>query len=161
MAESNFIVGADGVDASSLVAGIQASVKEKIEKGVYQDARIARAERMNLGSLRDGETFLGFYLRCLHDAVYVDISDFPIRERRARLAPLLVRLKKAIWSLLKFYTYRMWSQQNQVNGLLVTALEGMDEKYGDHVKKLEARVAELEARLGVAAASGPKDGATP
>ncbi len=143
-----FEVGAPGVDAERLVREIQAEVARKMEQGVYADARIARAERTNLVHLRNEEQFLGFYLQCLRDAVFVDISDFEIRERRRYLAPLLVRLKKVIWGLLKFYTYRLWSQQNQVNGLLVTAIEGLDEKYAARIKALEARVAELEKKTG-------------
>jgi hypothetical protein len=77
----------------------------------------------------------------------VDINDFEIRERRATaLAPALVRFKQALWKSLKFYTYRLWSQQNMVNGLLVTGVEALDEKYQERIRKLEARVAELEAR---------------
>ncbi len=140
-------IGADGVDAAAVVERIRKIVDEKIAAGAYADARIAAAERTNLAQLKNDEQFAGFYLQCLRDAVYVDISDFEIRERRARLAPLLVRLKKAIWSLLKFYTYRLWSQQNQVNGLLVTGLESVDEKSSEKIRALEARVAELEKRL--------------
>ena len=114
-------------------------MSKKIDDGVYADARIARAERTNLVNLRGEDQFLGFYLKCLHDAVFVDISDFEIRERRRFLAPLLVPLKKVIWNLLKFYTYRLWSQQNQVNGLLVTAIEGLDEKYAAEIKQVEER----------------------
>ena len=55
-------------------------------------------------------------------------------------------MKKTIWSLLRFYTYRLWSQQNNVNGLLVTGVETLDEKYGKKIKQLEARVAQLEGR---------------
>jgi hypothetical protein len=77
----------------------------------------------------------------------VDINDFPIRERRATpLAPLLVRLKTGLWKLLKFYTYRLWSQQNTVNGLVVTGVEALDEKYQEKLRRLEARIADLEAR---------------
>ena len=57
---------------------------------------------------------------------------------------MLVGLKKILWKLLKFYTYRLWSQQNQVNGLLVTALEGLDEKYRNRLRDLEGRLAALE-----------------
>jgi hypothetical protein len=57
---------------------------------------------------------------------------------------MLVGLKKILWKLLKFYTYRLWSQQNQVNGLLVTALEGLDEKYRNRLRDLERRLADLE-----------------
>ncbi len=142
-----FQIHTPGVDVERLVRDIQASVQKKIDDGIYADARIARAERTNLANLRHQDDFIGFYLKCLRDAVFVDISDFEIRERRRGFAPLLVLLKKTIWGLLKFYTYRLWSQQNQINGLLVTAIEGLDEQYGEKVRKLEARVAELEKQV--------------
>lgn len=141
-----FDLQAPGVDAARIVDEIQAAVARKIEEGAYADAKIARAERANLVHLRGDDQFLSFYLRCLRDAVFVDISDFEIRERRPILAPLLVGLKKVIWSLLKFYTYRLWSQQNQVNGLLVTAIEGVDTKHAEKIRQIEDRLAKLEKR---------------
>jgi hypothetical protein len=130
------------------VREIQETVDRKASEGVYADARIARAERANLINFKNDDEFLAFYLNSLREASVVDINDFEIRERRAgAIAPLLVKLKKTIWSLLKFYTYRMWTQQNSVNGLLVTGLESLHEKYDDKIKRLEARIAELEARL--------------
>lgn len=157
MAESIFEIGAPGVDAAEIVREIRETVERKQRDGVYDDARIARAERLNLAALQDEDQFLGFYLRCLRDAVFVDISDFEIREKRARFAPLLIRLKRIIWNLLKFYTYRLWSQQNDVNGLLVTAVEGVDRKYAGRIEKLEARIAELERTAGHA----PEEEAAP
>jgi len=144
MSDSTFEIKAPGVDAEKLVAEIRAATEKKLAEGVYADARIARAERLNLAHLRDADEFLNFYLKCLRDAVFVDISDFPIRERRRFLGPALVALKKVIWGLLKFYTYRLWSQQNQVNGLLVTAVEGVDQKYVTKIQELERRVQALE-----------------
>lgn len=140
-------IGAPGIDTAKLMAELEARVERKAEQGAYADARIARAERTNLLNLKNDEEFLGFFLKCLREAAFVDINDFEIRERRSAAAPLLVRMKKTIWKLLKFYTYRLWSQQNTVNGLLVTGVESLDEKYRDQIKQLEARVAELEKRL--------------
>ena len=140
-------IGAPGLDVDRLVAEIQATADRKMQDGVYSDARVARAEKTNLVHLRGTDGFLTFYLACLRDAVFVDISDFEIRERRSAFAPALVALKKVIWKLLKFYTYRLWSQQNQVNGLVITALQGVEEQTEGRIAKLEARVAELEARL--------------
>lgn len=140
-----FAVGAPGVDVEAIVREVQAAADRKMADGVYADARIARAERANLATLKNEEQFLGFYLTCLRDAVFVDISDFEIRERRRRFSKALVLLKKIIWGLLKFYTYRLWSQQNQVNGLLVTAIEGVDEKYAAKVRAMEERIKRLEA----------------
>lgn len=146
MSDPLFQIGAPGLDTEKIVREIRESVERKIEQGVYADALIARAERANLVNLRNHDEFLEFYLRCLSDAAFVDISDFEIRERRPLLAPLLIALKKTIWKLLKFYTYRLWSQQNQVNGLLVTAIEGLDEKYREKIRELETRVRDLEGR---------------
>jgi hypothetical protein len=148
MSEPSFQIGADGVDAAALNAEIQSAVDSRIAAGAYADARIARAERLNLVNLRRDGSFITHYLRSLRDAVEVDISDFEIRERRAGLAPLLIRLKKAIWSLLKFYTYRLWSQQNQVNSMLAAGIEGLDEQYAAKIRRLEERIADLERKAG-------------
>ena len=146
MSKPIFEIGVQGLDTAKIVDEIQAAVSKKIADGVYADARIARAERRNLVNLRGEDQFLGFYLKCLHDAVFVDISDFEIRERRRFFAPMLIRFKKVIWGLLKFYTYRLWSQQNQINGLIVTAIEGLDEKHEAKIKQFEERIAKLEQR---------------
>ena len=137
-------IGAPGFDTEKLMQEIEARVAAKADQGVYADARIARAERTNLLNLKDDEEFIGFYLKCLREAAFVDINDFAIREKRSALAPALLALKKVIWKLLKFYTYRLWSQQNTINGLMVTGLESLDEKYRDQIKRLEARIEELE-----------------
>lgn len=147
MNDTTFTIGAAGIDAASIVADIRASVAEKIRTGRYTDARIARAERMNLQNLRDEEEFLDFYLECLRDAIFVDINDFEILERRARFGPLLVALKRTIWKLLKFYTYRLWSQQNLVNGLLFSAMETAENRNRNRIRELEARIAKLEKGL--------------
>ncbi|MCX6992435.1 MAG: hypothetical protein NT011_04745 [Kiritimatiellaeota bacterium] len=144
MTEPLFQIGAEGVDVERLMAEIHATVERKMERGVYRDAQIAQAERTNLANLQSDEAFLRYYLDCLRNAVFIDINDFEIRERRRLGAGMLVAFKKILWKLLKFYTYRLWSQQNQVNGMLVTALEGLDEKYRNRLRDLERRLAAIE-----------------
>jgi hypothetical protein len=140
-----FDVGAANVDVDALVADIRRTVEQKRNDGAYSDPRIAQAERSNLANLKDDDDFLQLYLDSLREAAYVDINDFNIVERRGGIAGKgLVKLKKTIWSLLKFYTYRMWSQQNQVNGLLLGAIEAADDRHRATVKRLEARIATLE-----------------
>ncbi len=140
-----FEVGASTLDVEALVQDIRRTVEEKRNEGAYNDPRIAQAERTNLASLKNDESFLQLYLDSLRDAVYVDINDFEIIERRATVGKMLVMLKKTIWSLLRFYTYRLWSQQNQVNGLLLGAVEASEERYREKIKQLETRLAALEA----------------
>ena len=147
MSTGLFEIGAEGVDAQRIMAEIQETVASKIQSGAYAGAQLARAERFNLMHLKKDENFFDFYMESLREAVFIDINDFEIRERRAAFAPFLVKLKKTIWSLLKFYTYRLWSQQNQVNGLLLSASEEVDRKYRDKIKALEDRIAILESKL--------------
>lgn len=137
-------IGTDGLDAAQIVAQVKTEVERKTEKGVYRDLRIAQAERHNLQNLQDDEKFLQFYLQCLREAACVDINDFEIYEKRRFGAGFFTAFKRILWKLLKFYTYRLWSQQNQVNGLLVTALEGLDEKYRSRIAKLEQKVETLQ-----------------
>ena len=121
-------IGADGVDAKKIVDEILARVAEKRKEGAYNDEAVARAERNNLLTMKDDEEFLDRYLECLRLVVTVDINDFPIYERRSLLSPLSKAIKKILWKLLKFYTYRLWSQQNQVNGVLLGAIETMQRR---------------------------------
>ena len=147
MADKPITIGADGIDVDKLVDQIRKRVEERRNAGFYDEASVARAERYNLSNLADDEQFLERYLACLRQAVIIDINDFEIVERRARFAPLLKKLKKTIWSLLRFYTYRLWSQQNQVNGMLLAAFEIADQRSRARIRSLEERVATLEAKL--------------
>ena len=140
-------IGADGIDVHRIEEQILASVAEKRARGVYDDAAVARAERNNLLTLKDDESFMERYLLCLRQIVPVDINDFEILERRSRLAPLSKAVKRTIWKLLKFYTYRLWSQQNQTNDVLLAAIEIMDRRHKKEVAELKARIEELEGKV--------------
>ena len=154
MESSNeFQMGAPGIDVEKIVAEIRAEVARKQEEGVYHGALIARAERHNLIHMQDNDELLRFYLATLRDIVTVDISDWSIRDRRGGFAgKALVKFKTVIWKFLKFYTYRLWSQQNLVNGLMHSAVEGAFTNYERRIAKLEARIVALE---------GGKDGPDP
>ena len=148
MTDNTFTIGAKDIDAEAIVAGIRRTVDRKMQDGGYADPQVFRAERMNLANLRDEDNFLDFYLDCLRDTVFVDINDFEIIERRSRFGGCLVALKRTIWKLLKFYTYRLWSQQNHVNGMLLAAIDGMERSYRKRIAQLETRIRELEATQG-------------
>lgn len=137
-------INAPGIDAAAIVKEIQATVERKRAEGSYADPRVARAERCNLVNLQNDDDFFDFYMSCLRQAFVVDINDFAIIERRARFGKLLVTLKTVIWKLLKFYTYRLWTQQNQINGLLLSAIESAERKQRSRIAALEERIARRE-----------------
>ncbi len=144
--KSKISIGADGIDAQKIVSQILEEVDRKRKEGVYDEARVARAERNNLLTLKDDASFMEQYILCLRQIVPVDINDFEIVEKRSRMAPLVVKLKKTIWKLLKFYTFRLWSQQNQTNSLLLAAIEIMETRHKREVAELKARIDTLEGK---------------
>ncbi|MDA3873972.1 MAG: hypothetical protein PF795_08420, partial [Kiritimatiellae bacterium] len=88
-------------------------------------------------------------LGCLREGVEVDINDFHIEDRRTGIkGRALVKMKTVIWKLLKFYTFRMWYQQNQINGLMVTAIETSFQKSEKKIASLEKRIEDLEQGRG-------------
>jgi hypothetical protein len=90
------------------------------------------------------EAFLDALLTILQDTAFVNFGDFDIIERRKYFGRPLVALKKTIWSLLRFYTFRLWSQQNEVNGFLLSSIQVIRENANEKIAKLEARIDELE-----------------
>lgn len=139
-------IGADNVDTDSIVKSIQASVDEKMKNGFYNDPAVSRAERTNIANISTDEEFLSLFLENLRDTAFVDITDFDITERRKTMPGLIVMLKKLIWKTLKFYTYRLWSQQNQINGIMLAAMEGMHSSFRQRIGELEKKVSELEKK---------------
>lgn len=138
-------IGAEGIDATKIVAEIQANVAEKRAAGVYDEACVARAEKNNLMTLKDDESFMQQYFLCLRQISQVDINDFEIVEKRGGIVgAVLVKVKKCVWGLLRFYTYRMWSQQNQINSLMLAALETVNDRHKREVDALKTRIEKLE-----------------
>lgn len=146
MTDSIFEIGADGVDTDKIVDEISAEVARKRAAGVYNKAKEAYAQSVNLSDIKNDDEFLAFFLKYLREAVFVDINDFEILERRSSGVGILIGIKKVIWKMLKFYTYRLWSQQNQVNGIFLSALEEMESRYEKKIKVLEDRITELEGK---------------
>ncbi len=141
MEENLFKIGAEGLDTKKIMEEISARVRRKIEEGAYRDARIAAAERFNMANIKDDESFFQFYMDCLRGSSVVDINDFEIKEKRKGFSgKISLLVKKILWQLLKFYTYRLWTQQNQINNLFVTAIETLEDRYKERIASLEERI---------------------
>lgn len=144
--DSPLSIGADVPGTDALVRHIREKVEEGRREGRYDEDIVTRAERHNLFTMRDRPDFVRRYLACVRQASLVDINDFAIVERRKRFGRTLVLFKRSIWKILRFYTYRLWSQQNQVNGVLLAALEMIEDRHRERIESLEARVRDLEQR---------------
>lgn len=139
-----FKVYASGTDTEKIVTEVNRRVTEKKQKGAYSAVLPRRVQNTSILQVQDDDEFIKYYLECLKDSVYVDIRDFEIIEKRRKFICFFVGLKKLIWKILKFYTYRLWSQQNQVNGLMFSAMERIEMRYNEKISALENRIKKLE-----------------
>ena len=146
---STFDIGSniENINAEDIVAQVQKKVEQNMEDGIYQDPTIAAAEKHRLINVKGIEDFTPYFMSCLKASINIDINDFEIVEKRSKLSKVLVKFKTLIWKSLKFYTYRMWSQQNYVNSLLLSALETVEQNHRIQIETLEKRIEKLEKKL--------------
>ena len=144
MKDQVFEIGAQGVDPEKIEEEIRAAAKEKEARGAYKNVYGGRLSKTDLQALVKDGKLLRSYMDALRENVFVDITDFEIDERRSFMPGILVAFKRSIWKLLRFYTYRMWSQQNEINGLLMSSIETMDKDAQDRLKELQTRIESLE-----------------
>ena len=147
MSNNDITIGALGIDTDAIIKEARDAVARKRKDGTYNAAGLDGKKRINPLEFKNDDKFLSFYLENLRETAFVDISDFEIEEKRLRFKGFFLRLKRGIWSLLKFYTYRLWSQQNQVNGLLLSGIEGIHERHQEQVRSLENKIEELEKKI--------------
>lgn len=139
-----FKVYAPGIDIEKIVTEVNRRVTEKKQKCVYSTVLPRRVQNTSILQVQNDDEFIKYYLECLKDSVYVDIRDFEIIEKRGKFIWFFVGVKKLVWKILKFYTYRLWSQQNQVNGLMLSAMEYLEMRYNEKISALENRIKKLE-----------------
>ncbi len=146
--DSDIKIGADGIDAEALVKELRRRSQARLENGEFDSSIALEAERFNLSAINDSTEFFTRYLKGIRPVTVVDINDWPIVEKRSsRFSPILVRMKKTIRSLLRFYTYRMWSQQNIANDVFYTSISMLNERETSEIEKLTAKIEALEKRI--------------
>lgn len=146
--ESYVKIGADGIDAEAIVKAVCERAAARQRGGEFNKDALIRAERFNLSAVKDSTEFFNRYLASVGAVCQVDINDWQIVETRRGPAALVSKiLKKTIWSLLRFYTYHLWSQQNRANTFMHAAIGLVSQRDGEKLDKMQARIDELEKRL--------------
>ncbi len=132
-----FEIGADGVDVAAIQREIEDRVARKKEAGVYDRYDLSRVAALELGGVKSEADFLEYSLKVVQQAWDIDIGDFPICSKGGLLGAPAVLLKKSIWKLLKFYTYRLFSQQKEFNCQVVNAVVSLNRKIDAELAKLK------------------------
>jgi len=138
-----FEIGADGVDVKKVMAEIEERVARKREAGIYDRYDLSRIETLELSKIKSEAEYLDYLIRVIQQTWDIDVGDFPIYSKGGVLGAPAAYLKKAVWKLLKFYTYRLFSQQKEFNCQLANA-----------ISSLKSRIDELSERAAADSADG-------
>ena len=117
-----------GVDVKAIMETIRKRVDEKKAAGVYDRYNLSGITKLEIADVKSDEDFLNYYLKVMQKSYELDIGEFDIPSKGGLVGKPAVWLKKIIWSLLKFYTYRMFTQQREFNLQVVNTLKGLNRK---------------------------------
>jgi len=131
-----FEIKTPGVDVKELIREIEERVEEKKAQGIYDQYHLKNIAQLELENIKDETQYLEWLLKVLDRSWDIHIGDPQIINKGGILGYPVVWLKKIIWQLLKFYTYRLFSQQKEFNSQVVIA-----------VGLLAKRLEKLEQRL--------------
>lgn len=147
MEEKLFEIGADHVDVEKIMADIRESIEEKRKAGVYDSYDLAGISRLELKNLANEEEFLDYYTEILQRTCDINIADFPIVNEGGLVGHVEVIAKKIMWKLLKFYTYRLFTQQKEFNCQVTNAFLSLRKTLDQRFKEINERLDYLTRKI--------------
>lgn len=130
-----FQIGAEGVDVTKIMAEIEERVARKREAGIYDRYDLSRIETLELSKIKSEAEYLDYLIRVIQQTWDIDIGDFPIYPKGGLLGRPAVLLKKVIWKLMKFYTFRLFAQQKEFNCQVANAISSLKSRIDELAKK--------------------------
>lgn len=139
--------GKPDVDPRRVMTGIGRKIEEKRKAGKYDDHDLTAVKAQQLENFKTDEAYLDYYLKSTWQTANIDLGDFKIESKSRLGGRPVVWLKKTIWKLLKFYTFRLFSQQKEFNAMVAGTLQGMSRKFDRRLAALEKEIERLNEKL--------------
>ncbi|MCK5706485.1 MAG: hypothetical protein KAI43_02440 [Candidatus Aureabacteria bacterium] len=139
-----FEIPSGKVDTEAIMKTIRKKIKEKEEAGIYHHYNLAKIHTLELQDIENEGDFLEYYLKTIGSTWAVDINDWEIVSKGGILGKAATLLKKIIWKLLKFYTYRLWSQQREFNAQISNTVNALHKKFDLKISELEEEIKNLK-----------------
>ncbi len=152
--EQDFPVTAPSLDAEALVREVRERAERKRASGAYEGLDDAGAASLDLEQELGEEDFLRYYLKVVERLSDVNYGDFEIVSKGGAFGRMEVLLKKSIWKLMRFYTYRLFSQQREFDCQVAEALQCHYRWSRGEIDRLRREVESLRRRLGEREAAG-------
>lgn len=133
-----FSIDLDDIDVGEILRAVKERVEKKKAVGVYDKYNLVGITKLEVSQAKSEEDFLRYRLKALLKSWEIDIGDFEIPSKGGILGRPAVWLKKLVWFLLKFYTFRMFTQQRDFNLQVVNTLQALDGKIEKLSQRLDA-----------------------
>lgn len=145
--DGDFDIEAPLTDAEQLVARVRERVRERRAAGDYDDLDLSRAAALDLETELSEEDFLRYHLKVVERLSDVNFGDYEIVSKGGPFGRLEVLLKKTIWKLLRFYTYRLFSQQREFDCQVAEAMASHYRWSREEMGRLRREVGELRRKV--------------
>jgi len=132
------------LDVDELMKEVRSRIAARKADGKYEQYDLSAAAALEMDNIKIDQDHLSQYLPNLWRASNIDLGDFPISAKVPVLGKGIVILKKLIWKLLKFYTWRLFSQQKEFNARAAVLIQALILRYEQKIIALEERIAALE-----------------
>ncbi len=145
--EKEFGLTAQALDAEALVGRFRERVDEKRRSGSYEGYDLEGIAALDFEKELSEEDFLRYYLQVVERLSDVNYGDFEIVPKGGPFGRIEVLLKKTIWKLLRFYTYRLFSQQREFDCQVAEALQSHYRWSRSEIDRLNGEISALRDRL--------------
>jgi len=143
MGESFFSMEGTSANVAELNQLIENSIEQKEKQGIYTELDIAAITKVPFIDIKDEREFMSYYLNVIHKSWAIDINDFEIPQKNGLLGKLELKLKQIIWKLLKFYTFRLFSQQIEFNSQIRNSLIAVQKEVSQKLSNVEEQLKQL------------------
>jgi len=141
-----FEIPESDIDTEKIMEEIRKKIKQKEASGIYQKYNLSKIHTLELKDIEDESDFLNYYLKAISSTWAIDINDWEIVNKGGIFGKPIVLLKKIIWKLLKFYTYRLWKQQREFNAQIANTVSAINKKFECEINKLKKEIARLSQK---------------
>jgi hypothetical protein len=132
-------IGADKTLAARALEETARKLEELEAAGVYSRHNLAQEEYSDLAQIQNNAGYVGHNLKIMKRSWDIDMGDFEIRHKGGLKGTLEYWTKKICWTLMKFYSFRMFTQTKAYNLQAVTALSSLSRRLDKIEKRLEGR----------------------
>jgi hypothetical protein len=144
-----FEIQSTSIPLEEVAEQIEKKIQDQENLGTYLHHDLKQIMPLDLLEVEDESQFLEFYMKTLQRAWAIDINDFPIPRKPGLTGLVEFALKKVIWNALKFYTYRLFSQQREFNAQMSYTLTTMHKDYNSKINAIQKQILALKNKANV------------